>query len=311
MQTDQNRGRDLDPLGNTLRRTLRETAGPSPEETNPRQETKTEECTCSCGKTFMGEVTTYYFFKPPRVIRDTECPDCRQAREAEEKRLEEEAHRAKVLSLRERWKRTCGIPARFQGVLFADLDPGYQPKAQKDCRKWAESFDVTNTGEIQSLLLYSPTPGVGKSLLVSCIGNHIIENWYGDPAAPCPVRFVSGPGLVRRIRSTFDIRDTDVGHEREQEVYEKLGGVRLLILDDVGKEQPRSYRFTQEIYWYIINERVNAQLPIVINSRLPLTGEGSLEELMGEDTVDRLYGMTGGRIIQITGQSYRRMKKQP
>lgn len=279
---------------------------------NPRQESQTEECTCkTCGNTFMGEVTTYYFVKPVKVVRDTECPDCREKREAEEKRVEEEDRRTKVLALREIWKVSSGIPPQFQGVRFGDLDPGYQPKPQKLCREWVESFDVNNPQGSRSLLLYSPTPGVGKSVLMSCIGNHIIENWSGDPAARCPIRFVSGPGLVRRIRSTFDIRDTEGRHEREQDVYEDLGGVRLLMLDDVGKEQPRSHRFTQEVYWYIIAERVNAQLPVVLNSRLPLTGEGSLEELMGVDTVDRLYGMTQGQVVQITGQSYRRIKKQP
>jgi hypothetical protein len=34
-----------------------------------------------------------------------------------------------------------------------------------------------------------------------------------------------------------------------------------------------------------------------------------LVELMGEDTVDRLYGMTGGQIETLTGESYRRKKR--
>jgi hypothetical protein len=31
-------------------------------------------------------------------------------------------------------------------------------------------------------------------------------------------------------------------------------------------------------------------------------------ELMGEDTVSRLYGMTHGEVIEMTGQDYRKLK---
>ncbi|KKK99285.1 hypothetical protein LCGC14_2634250, partial [marine sediment metagenome] len=153
--------------------------------------------------------------------------------------------------------------------------------------------------------------GLGKSVLFSCIGIEVIEAWDGDPErARCPVSFVSGPNLVRRIRATFNVPEGE-HHEREADVYNELTGVSLLILDDVGKEQPRSYRFTQEMYWYIISSRVEAGLPVVINSRLPLTGEDSLEQVMGVDTVDRLYGMAGGAITEMTGQSFRKIWKVP
>lgn len=49
----------------------------------------------------------------------------------------------------------------------------------------------------------------------------------------------------------------------------------------------------------------------MLNSRRPLTGANSLEELMGVDTVDRLYGMTGGEITEISGLSYRKLNKIP
>lgn len=309
------RGKGLERLGSILERRQSEMVGLSSEK---RKETRTEECKCkTCGNTFEGEVTTYYYFDPPREIRPGECPQCREAREAEEKKAEEaekkaeEAeHTRKIERLRQSWRENCGLPQQFQGMRFQDLDPDYQPKAQKLCRQWAENFDVERPRESRSLLLYSPGPGVGKSLLMSCIANHIIDNWHGDLRDNCPIAFVSGPGLVRRIRATFG-REFSEQHEREEDVYNELSGVSLLMLDDVGKEQPRTYRFTQEVYWYIIDERVKTGLPVVINSRLPLTGEDSLEQLMGVDTVDRLYGMTGGQMIKITGPSYRKLKKIP
>jgi DNA replication protein DnaC len=79
------------------------------------------------------------------------------------------------------------------------------------------------------------------------------------------------------------------------------------MLDDVGKEKPSD--FTRELYWYVINERVTSNLPIVMTCRLPLEGSNSLVELMGVDTVDRLYGMTHGHIEILEGISYRKQNK--
>ena len=245
------------------------------------------------------------------MICDNECPACREKMVAAENDVTEKVRRLKVLALRESWLHDCGIPPVFQGIRFKDLDISYQAKPQKTCRKWADSFVVEDPAASLSLLLYSATPGVGKTVLMSCMAAHIIDNWDGDPArSRCPVRFVSGPEMVRRIRATYDIPDGQ-RHERETDVYKELGGVGLLMLDDVGKEQPRSYRFTQEMYWYIIDARVKTGLPVVLNSRRPLTGRDSLEELMGVDTVDRLYGMTGGQMTEMMGMSYRRINKIP
>ena len=79
---------------------------------------------------------------------------------------------------------------------------------------------------------------------------------------------------------------------------------KLLLLDDVGKEKPSD--FTRDVYWSIIDERVTRGLPLVMTCRLPLD---SLGDLMNPDTVDRLYGMTGGQIETLSGESYRRLKK--
>ena len=91
------------------------------------------------------------------------------------------------------------------------------------------------------------------------------------------------------------------------EIYEKLKGVRLLILDDVGKEKPSD--FTRELYWYLINERVASALPVLMTCRLPLEGNNSLQELMGIDTVDRLYGMTHGHIEILEGDKLPQIQK--
>ena len=282
-------------------------------ESHQMKETKTEDCVCqSCGQTFRGEVTIFYYTNPPREFRNTECPKCREARESEEKIIEDQELELRRILVRERWKRECGIPWGLQCTRFEDFEPEYERKPLRACLKWAENINIENPKGTPSLLLFSEVPGVGKTTLMACIANYIINNWHGDPdQARCPIRFESGPGLVRRIRATYNIPDDDAHLEREEQVYNQLRGVNLLMLDDVGKEQPHSNRFTQEVYWYINDERVKASLPMVISSRLEMTGPGSLEELMTADAVDRLYGMCRGQIVTLGGNSYRRSHNIP
>jgi len=276
-----------------------------------KTETKTEDCQCEeCGSAFQGKVTIYRRFTPPREIRDQECPKCkaeRQEREERERQQELERQRPEI---RARWRLACGLPSELLTETFESFEREYQRVAYKVAMDWAKKFNLDSPRGYPSLIFYSSIPGVGKGHLMAAIVNYVIDNWQGYPErGRCPIRFESGPGLVRRIRATYNLRRGDEFHEREDEVYQSLAGVPLLLLDDVGKESPSN--FTRETYWYIIDERVKSGLPVIISSRLEFKGERSLETLMGEDTVSRLYGMTRGEFVKMKGQDYRRVNAIP
>ena len=274
-----------------------------------RTQTKTEECVCKCGAKFEGEVITYYVFNPPRVWRSPECPACKAKRlESEEKERQQEInHRRTVTKVT--WRAQCGIPPDLQLKTFKNFDKRMQTKAFQAALKWANDFDLDKPRGYPSLLFYSDHPGVGKTHLQVAIANYLIDGWQGNRFRErSPIYFASGPALVRRIRNTYNIPQGQV-HEREEDVYNEVSGVALLLLDDVGKEKPSD--FTRELYWYVIDERLKSGLPVVISSRLPLEGTDSLIDLMGPDTVDRLYGMTQGNVWELRGESYRRKEGQP
>lgn len=305
---EESRGGDLTHIGEVL---ARGSGSLSPDLTKPVKEKRIEDCTCGqCGQPFQGEVTYYPRWPKSKPSRPTECPSCaakRKAREAEELEVERESQR---IVLREQWRRAIGMPVELLAKTFHNFEKQYQRTAFKIAHDWAKDFDLNSPGGYPSLFFYSDTPGVGKGHLMSGIVNYVLDNWKGNPERTrCPIRFESGPSLVRRIRATYNIRKEDDTHEREDEVYRALAGVPLLLLDDVGKETPS--RFTRETYWYIIAERVNSGLPVLISSRRPLEGDNSLEELMGVDTVDRLYGMTRGQMVKMKGPSYRRREAVP
>lgn len=250
-------------------------------------------------------MTKYLRFNPPKEVRAGECPDCKEKRQAREESARQQELATARAEVRERWRRTCGIDPELQGKTFKSFDGRVQRQAYQAAVKWVEEFNIESPRGVRSLIFYSAVPGLGKTHLMVGIANYIFDNWEGDPnRSRSPIIFASGPALVKRIRACFDIREHDNLHEREEDVYREVAGAAVLMLDDVGKEKPSD--FTRELYWYIIDERVKSGLPVVITSRLPLEGKNSLEELMGVDTVDRLYGMSRGEVIEMTGQSYRR-----
>ena len=281
----------------------------------PNQTTQVEQCHCeTCGADFEAEVTTYYIGERERQVKPWECPACKEKRQAEEAAEREEWLKEARAEQREKWRRQCGIPEHLLSrSTFDTFETGYQDKARKNCLKYAQGLNLDDPRGYRSLILYSSKPGVGKTHLMVAIANYAIDNWNGElemhhwgPEGRCPIRFEKGPGLVLRVRATYSIRQKDDHHEREEEIYNQLKGVKLLLLDDVGKEKPSD--FTRQLYWSIIDERVTSGLPIVMTCRLPLD---SLVELMGEDTVDRLYGMARGQVETLTGESYRRVKRMP
>jgi DNA replication protein DnaC len=270
---------------------------------NPDKPVK--ECVCrNCGNLFQGEVAFRPLGGRPREWWPTECPGC----EAEDEKQRQEYLVQARREERVHWRQQSGMPEGLIDRTFENFETGWQDKALKTCRKYAEKLKLDETRNYRSLILYSPSPGVGKTHLMIAIANCIIDRWEGEPGQIIkPIGFESGPGLVRRIRATYHLRHEDNKGETEMDIYNELRGVRLLMLDDAGKEKPSD--FTRELYWYLVNERVSCGLPVVMTCRLPLEGKDSLTELMGVDTVDRLYGMTGGHIEVLEGPSYRKSKR--
>lgn len=281
-----------------------------------RKETRQEEMACqTCNKPFMGEVQVYQVLGRDREFRPSECPACRQAREVEERRLAEEERRLQQVRVKLKWCRTCGIAEYLQGKTFANFDRRFQRPVFEAVKRWAERFSVEGARGYSSLMLWSEVHGsegygVGKTHLAVAACNHIIDSWDGDPErAWCPIRFESGPGLIRRIRATYNVPAGDEEHETEEMVYRQLRGVPLLVLDDVGKEKASPH--TREVYFYVIDERLKQGLPVLITSNLPLEGISSLEDLMGPAVVSRLTGMCQGNIFELKGADFRRREKIP
>lgn len=274
----------------------------------------TEPRTCKkCGKFYEAR----YFnllgkkFSNPRGL----CPECDHIY-LEAERAKEKAEEERKASLkREEWREKCGIPALYRNNRFYTWEygrPGNVDAIQELCWTYAQNYNLKNPKENKSLILTSPRIwGLGKTNLVCCIAHWLLNRWDGQnyETASCPVKMITEGELFDSLRASYNRSNRD-DHEviSEDRILKRVISARLLILDDVGKEQVADPRFVQRTLFKIINGRYNLSLPIV------MTANKSADELKAyfggvdgdEAILDRLIEMCGGKFHEVTGDSYRR-----
>ena len=260
-----------------------------------------------CGNEFettsyMGQVLTKF------------CESCRSARARLLEVQEQEHHTSTLEYHRQQWitdpKR--GIPPKYQGLAWEDFTfdhggEGNQPKVET-LKEYAAAFPVDRLPNgVESLLIARDVNGVGKTMLACLILKGIIGRFAQIGRERCPFQFWT----VDRIKQRLQSANRFGGAETVEDVYRDLGTMWLLVIDDVGKEKMTGAdaSATYEMYFSILNERYNNNLPVVLTSNVkfdPWTpGGASLVDFMGRAGVSRLMEMTRGRAYIIEGEDRR------
>lgn len=151
--------------------------------------------------------------------------------------------------------------------LFSDIQSTQKYKSELSPRAntqkiislakdFVQNFDSPN----QKNLLFTGSPGVGKTFISSCIANEIIKKNY-------TVLYQTSSLLLNSI---FDYKFSKLNDSKE--LYDSLFSVNLLIIDDLGTENLTSAKF--EELFTIINSRL-----ITPNTKTIISTNLSLEEL--------------------------------
>ena len=216
-----------------------------------------------------------------------------------------------ISSERRKWRSQCGIPPKFMKEDFLTFEKKRQPEAYKVCAGYAEKYPIANPQGYHSLLLFSNKSwGVGKTHLACSIGHRILDRWNGELMS-CPVRFISEPEIFTQIQATYSFSSEEKKYrDSESGIINSLIGVRLLIIDDVGKRRVQNMEFVQRVLFAIIDGRYKRERPMVITANL---NPAKLKIYLGggigdEASFDRLFEMIGGKAYKIDGESYRRKK---
>lgn len=238
------------------------------------------------------------------------CPECRRKLAKEEEKREADNRLQELSSIREGWRVECGLPMRFRNCRFDNFDMKVDrsiKQVYKECVEFSEKFSFHNPQISKSLFFYSSGVwGLGKTFLSCAVANAILDKW-NDEVSYCPVLFTSEPSLFLRIRSTFNRQTSERPQETEQDIYNKLTKVPLLILDDVGKEEVADARFVQRVLFAVIDGRYQNMLPIILTANLtPDELDAHLGGSRGNSaSMDRLLEMTGSTAFEMRGQTYR------
>lgn len=236
------------------------------------------------------------------------CYECRAKKRKELDELERKEILRQELDQYNLWMKQSGIPIRYHGKGFDHIED--KPKSNiikitELCREYADQFPMLRQIDYYSIALYSDKVwGVGKTHLACAIAQKLMNRW--NKMSKCPVYYTTESNLFHRIRSTFDHK----GNESENDIYNQITTVPLLLIDDVGKEEVSDPRFVQRVWFHMINERYNNMLPVVLTANL--NEDGLAKHLGGnrgnEAVYDRLQEMLKNGIYEVTGTSYRKEK---
>jgi DNA replication protein DnaC len=260
--------------------------------------------TCQCGVSYEVRYCTTAGITVPLT---SACPACTQKAIAQEQAADAEKQRLDIIQRRETQRQLSGIPANLWEKRIDNFESGWQDKALKTCKAYAENFPVgCRPKGYRSLLLYSAkdNPGTGKSHLSAAIMHRILDRWVDGNTRCQRLLFVSEPELFLDIRNTYSFDRKEVQtKDDESDIIKKLIWADLLVLDDVGKVNTNNRDFVEKTLFTIIYGRYSNELPMIISTNLK---PEALEKYTGKPAFDRLFQMVKGEYLVMDGKSYRR-----
>lgn len=219
------------------------------------------------------------------------CKCQEQEKEAQEEKRWLEKKAAHVNKLKEQ----SLLGARYKDATFDSAELGHNATfdyAFNRCKKYCEVYEkVLEKG--LGIYLFGDK-GTGKTFLTACMVNELTSKYQ-----TCLLTNFSNVSL--NIRAIFS------GKGNESEFLRKLTEIDFLFIDDIGTEQVRRNEedtWLQERIYEILNTRYNNMKPTIFTSNHNL---GDLIKSRGymSKTVDRIFEMTKGAVIEMKGESYR------
>jgi DNA replication protein DnaC len=222
------------------------------------------------------EIKPYYL----ELYKKTFWPMCKcegDKDRAIEARLQQEERQRKLDTLFQQSR----LGEKFKNATFENYKRREDTeKVYQFLKKYAENFRDYGS---KSVLLLSH-PGTGKTLLASCVVNHLLSK-------NITAVFVDVPDLLGKITATYN----SDSKETEERILWGLCECDLLVLDDIGAERHKvagadaADDWANEKLYRIINGRYKDSKPILYTTNNSLK---MLNTRLGDRTFSRIAEMT-------------------
>ena len=181
-----------------------------------------------------------------------------------------------------------GLPKRLSKANFNDLDLGLystdpmgedSPTVRENAKLVFEAaknfaYNFEESKDMKGLLIEGNV-GSGKSYLLGCIANYLINR-------DIEVRYIVYGDLIQRIKSSFS-SNSKISTE---EILKELQDVSVLLIDDLGTEH--TTEFTSSTLYQIIDKRYREELPVIVTTNFSPNELSDRMGLMGERIFYRL-----------------------
>lgn len=160
----------------------------------------------------------------------------------------------------------------------------YMERVRAVCERYANNFPKNEKPN----LLFCGKSGLGKTFLMNCIAERVLERGYG-------VMRLTAYRLIEIMRR-YHYNGEDA------QLVEEMRGCDLLLLDDLGAE-PMIENVTINYLYYLINERLCAGKAIIVSTNFM---PDELREAYTERVSSRLMDQRNTQVLHFVGTDVRR-----
>lgn len=189
---------------------------------------------------------------------------------------------------RQRWLAQSGIPRRFVGKQFTDLDPYRGPGVIRTTQEWLDAYANGEIFEGSGVgLAYIGAPGHGKTTLAAVVAQALlVEDRFTHETetlsrrgkrAKRPVWFGYYPEVLEIFKRSYQndpeaeaMVDALFGRGPAEDV------IHTLVLDDIGKEHRTNSRWSENTFDHLFRARFDRSLPVIPTSNILLPQWGSV-----------------------------------
>lgn len=167
-------------------------------------------------------------------------------------------------------------------------DDGGNKSVSTVCRKYAEHWEKMQENGL-GMLLYGQV-GAGKTFLLSCIGNAVLQ----QKVMICATSF---PRILNSLQSSTD----------KTALLDRLALYQLVLLDDLGAERESSYVLEQ--VFSIVDSRYRSGKPLIVTTNITPKEMENPENMSYCRLYDRILEMCPIR-VHVPGDSRRKTKTE-